>query len=201
MTTRPEQNPLPGFEKRIGEDASAPGSNIAKFTEHPKNIPEKIEGQKDAPLIEGATAMQPRIDPRRPRPRPQIVKQQQVRPAIFEENKFGTSNIGPIAIDAKWSNYGVYLQKMIETVQSQWDRLLEDSRIYPPSGSMVTVKFVMNSEGKITQVVNVENKATEPAARACVNAITDRSPYGPWTDDMKAVLGEEQTMTFSFYYQ
>ena len=63
------------------------------------------------------------------------------------------------------------------------------------------MKFIMDSEGKIAQVVSVDNKATEPAARACVNAITERSPYGPWTDDMKAVLGERQEMTFSFYYQ
>jgi len=32
-------------------------------------------------------------------------------------------------------------------------------------------------------------------------AITDRAPYGTWTDDMKAVLGEQQEMTFTFYYQ
>ena len=201
MSSRPEQNPLSGFEKRIGDDPAASGSNIARIAPNPKNIPEKIEGTKDAPLIEGAATMQPRIDPRRPRPRPQIVAQQRVRPAIFEDNQFGTANIGPVAIDAKWSNYGVYLQKMIETVQRQWDMLLEDSRIYPPSGSLVTVKFIMDSEGKIARVVSVENKATEPAARACVNAITERSPYGPWTDDMKAVLGEQQERTFSFYYQ
>jgi hypothetical protein len=41
-----------------------------------------------------------------------------------------------------------------------------------------------------------------PAAeRACMSAITDRAPYGEWTDDMKAVLGEQQEMTFTFYYQ
>ena len=27
------------------------------------------------------------------------------------------------------------------------------------------------------------------------------SPYGKWTDDMVAILGKEQTMTFIFYYQ
>jgi hypothetical protein len=175
--------------------------NIARQGDQAKNIPEKAEGVKDAPLIEGATAAQPQIDRNRPRPHPQIVKQSQVRPAIFEKNKFGTTNIGPLAIDDKWSNYGVYLQKMIETVQIQWDKLLEDSQIYSPAGSTVIVKFILNSEGRITTVVKVDNNATEPAARACVNAITERSPYGPWTDDMKATLGEEQEMTFSFYYR
>ncbi|MDB6169193.1 MAG: hypothetical protein JWM88_2057 [Verrucomicrobia bacterium] len=201
MTTRPEQNPLAGFEKKTGDDQAGYGSNIAKLTDNSKNIPEKIDGAKDVPLVEGATAMQPQIDPHRPRPRPQIVKQQQTRPAIFEENKFGTSNIGLMAIDAKWSNYGAYLQRMIETVQTQFDKLVAESRIYPPAGSTVTIKFIMDSEGKIATVVSVDNKATEAAARVCINSITARSPYGPWTDDMKAVLGEQQEMTFSFYYQ
>ena len=125
----------------------------------------------------------------------------QVRPAIFEENKIGTMNVGLRGIDAKWSNYGTYLQKMVEIIQVQFDRLNDESRIYPPSGSMVTVKFILNSEGKIARVVSVENKATEAAAHTCVSSITLPSPYGPWTDDMKALLGEEQELIFDFYYQ
>ncbi|MDB6093340.1 MAG: hypothetical protein JWM32_902 [Verrucomicrobia bacterium] len=201
MTTHPEQNPLAGFEKKLGEDATAFGSNIAKPADNSKNIPEKVEGDKNVPLIEGATAMQPAIDPHRPRPRPQIVKTQHVRPAIFEENKVGTANIGLTGINAKFSNYGAYLQRLVEAVDVQWNQMLMDSHISPPSGTMVEVKFILDSAGKVARVVNVDSKSTEVAARACVNAITSRSPYGEWTDDMKAVLGEEQEMTFTFYYQ
>jgi hypothetical protein len=201
MTTRPEQNPLSGFEKKIGEDPSSFGTNIAARTDNAKNIPEKIDGARDVPLIEGATAMQPQIDPHRPRPRPQIVKQQQTRPAIFQENKFGTANVGIIGISAAFSNYGLYLQKLTDIVQIEWDSILIGSRIAPPSGSTVIVTFVINSEGKIARIVKVESKATEQAARACTSAITNRSPYEPWPKEMKDVLGEEQEMTFSFYYQ
>lgn len=196
-----EQNPLSGFDKTEGEDKLTYGSNVAKFAENAEAIPEKVEGQKNVPLIQGATANQPQIDPQRPRPRPSIVKQQQVRPAIFAENKFGTANIGPIAIDAKWSNYGAYLQRMIETVQLQWERILSDSKIYPTSGSTVEVKFILNSEGAIARVVAVESTATDSGSRACMSAITERSPYGKWTDDMIAVLGDQQEMTFKFFYQ
>jgi len=198
---RQEQNPLSGMEKKMGEDENGFGSSLAKRSETAKAIPEKIEGMKNAPLIQGATSMLPQIDPRHPRPRPQVVKQQQVRPAIFEENKFGTSNIGPVAYDAKWSNYGQYLQKMIETVQIQWERILTESRIYPTSGTNVTVKFRIDSEGKISEIINVEGTAGNQAEKACTSAITSRAPYGPWTDDMIAVLGTSQEMTFAFYYQ
>lgn len=201
MAPKEEQSPLTGIEKKMGDDAESYGSNIAKFAESPKNIPEKVDGLKNAPLIEGATAVQPMIDPHHPRPRPQVVKTMQTRPAIFEENKVGTMNVGLRGIDAKWSNYGAYLQKMVEVIQVEFDRLNDESRIYPPVGSTVTVKFILNNEGKIARIISVESKATDAAAHTCTSAITIPSPYGPWTDDMKAMLGEEQELTFDFYYQ
>jgi hypothetical protein len=130
-----------------------------------------------------------------------VDSQQQVRPAIFTENKLGTKNIGAIAYDAKWSNYGQYLQKMIETVQIQWERILTESRVYPTSGTSVKVVFRMNTEGRISQIVSVEGTAGNQAEKACASAITARAPYGPWTDDMIAVLGDSQELTFTFYYQ
>ena len=200
--SKQEQNPLSGYEKKEGEDKEAFGSNIAKFMENAKAIPQKIEGAKSVPLIQDAPAIeQPAIDPSHPRPRPQVVKQQNTRPAIFTQRLAGTTNIGPTAVDARWSNYGAYLQKLIETVQTQWENILLSGKIYPPSGSTVTVTFILDSEGKIARIVNVDNKSTEQAAHACASAITDRAPYGLWTDDMIAMLGKEQEMTFTFYYQ
>lgn len=196
-----EQNPLSGFEKFKGDDANSFGSNVAKFNEGAKDVPEKVEGAKDVPLVEGATSTQPRIDPLRPRPRPMVVKQQQVRPAIFEENKFGTQNIGNIAYDAKWSNYGAYLQRLIETVQVQWERILIESRVYPTSGTHVKVVFHLDSQGAISQINSVEGTAGNQAEKACTSAITARAPYGAWTDDMIAVLGDSQELAFTFYYQ
>ena len=197
-----EQNPLAGFEKQQGQSLDGYGANIAKPSDNSKAIPEKMTGAKDAPVIQDPQAFAPPvIDPKHPRPR--VTLDQHVRPAIFSENKFGTQNIGPTAVDARWSNYGVYLQRMIETVQIEWDRVLQASKIYPNSGSAVSVKFVMNTKGDIARIVSVEptTGTSDAATRACVSAITTRAPYGDWTEDMIAVLGTEQEMTFTFYYQ
>jgi hypothetical protein len=196
-----EQNPLTGFEKKEGDNKDAFGTNIAKIPENTRPVPNRIEGAKNVPLIQDAVATQPAIDRQRPRPRPTVVKQQQVRPAILAENKFGTTNIGPTAVSALWSNYGAYLSRMIESVQIQWEIFLGESKVYPASGSTVTVKFVMDSTGAITKIVSHESTASDGATRACMSAITKPAPYGLWTDDMKAVLGEQQEMTFTFYYQ
>ena len=130
-----------------------------------------------------------------------VARDGRARPAIFADNRFGTMNIQPTAADAKWSNYGVYLQRMLETVQIQWDRILLSSTLYPPSGTTVTVKFRMNSDGKIAAIIDVKNTPNEQGKEACISAITARSPYGKWSDDMIAVLGDSQEMTFTFYYQ
>jgi hypothetical protein len=201
MAPKKEQTPLSGFEKVQGESENGFATNIAKSTDTATNVPERIEGIKNAPLIQGATSLEPQIDPKHPRPRPQVVKQMQVRPAIFQENKIGTKNIGAIAYDAKWSNYGQYLQKMIESVQIQWERILIESRVSPPSGTSVKVVFRMDVEGKISQIVEVVGTAGNQAEKACTSAITSRAPYGPWTEDMIAVLGQSQELTFTFFYE
>lgn len=194
-----EQDPLAGFEK-MKDGADGFGSNIGKVPNVAKPAPEKVAGAIDAPLIEGAESTEPSIDPRHPKPRPSL-QQVNVRPAIFEDNQFGTSNIGPIAFDAKWSSYGAYLHKMIEAIQVQWDRILIESRTEPPSGTTVTVKFTMDSKGRITEILDVENNSSEQGKQSCISAITITAPYGDWTDDMIAVLGNSQELTFKFDYQ
>ena len=197
---REEQVPLTGFDKKTGTSDGF-GSNIANPADAPKDIPNKVDGLKNVPLIEGATDMQPAIDPHHPRARPQVVKTMQTRPAIFEENKIGTANVGIRGINANWSHYGEYLKKLTEVVQMQFDKLNDESRGTPPVGTTVTVKFSLNSEGKVT-IINVDSsKGTEQAARISVSSIAIPSPYGPWTDDMKALLGDQDEMTFDFYYR
>lgn len=200
---RAEQNPLAGTEKVEGPDAAGIGSSVAKRLENMKSVTEKVEGVKDAKELQGAPEMpvQRTIDRSRPQPRPQLVSAPKARPAILAENPVGTKNMGISGIDARWSNYGAYLQKMVDAVQIQWERLILQMSAMPAGGSTVSVKFIINDQGQISAIRNVESSASETGSRACVSAITDRAPYGPWTDDMKAMLGSQQEMTFTFYYQ
>lgn len=132
--------------------------------------------------------------------RAEAVKKQTTRPAIRSGLGQGPK-WGLAGIDPKWSEYGAYLQKMIDGVQAQWERNILNLTAAPSSGTSVRVKFVLNSEGNIASVLSADGTANELATRASVNAITDRAPYGEWTKEMKAALGSEQEMTFTFYYQ
>jgi hypothetical protein len=120
-----------------------------------------------------------------------------VRPVVLDGK---TSNLGISDIDAKWSNYGKYLQNLADTVQVQWKHLNDKNKFRPPEGTKISVKFRLDSEGKIAEIVDADGNGGTQATRICVSAITDRAPYGKWTDDMVAMLGDSQEMTFTFYY-
>jgi hypothetical protein len=199
MAPKQEQDPLAGFEKlKDGSDGYA--SNLGKDPNIAKPMPEKVEGAKNAPIIEGAQTAMPAIDPHKPRARP-VLDQIHTRPAIFEDNQFGTSNMGVVALSAKWSNYGAYIHKMLEAIQIQWDKIIEESATEPPSGTYVTVKFTIDSKGRITEIIDVATSSSEQGKESCISAITLTAPYGDWTDDMIAILGNSQEMAIKFYYE
>jgi hypothetical protein len=199
-TPKVEQNPLSGKVKDTGDNPHGFGSDIAAVG-HNKPIPHRIDGAKDSSVIDSQPYTTPNIDPKHPQPRRTLTTFS--RPAIFADNPVGTSNLGITGIDARWSNYGAYLRRMLEIVQVEFDKLVEESQIYPPSGSQAWITFKLNSQGKISAIVTVAPKTgcTDAAAQTCVSSITLPAPYDPWTDDMIAMLGTEQQMTFIFYYE
>lgn len=193
-----EQNPLAGTDKLEGKDKEAYGTDIAPVTDSARSTPQKVTGAPET-TEQATTSTTPKIDPLHPQPRRYLA--QHVRPAVFAENRVGTANIGPTALDARWSNYGEYLQRLIESVQMEWDRILMQSATYPPEGSTVAVTFILDSKGRIKQIEKVDSTSTVQGRDACESAIVNRSPYGEWTADMIAMLGQQQEMTFTFYYQ
>lgn len=194
-----EQVPLPGLEKDLGDQPEAYGTNIAKIAPHPEDVAEWKKGAPDAPQVPTGAIPLPRQS--QPRPRPQLTGVTRARPAVFAENTMGTKNIGPMAVDAKWSKYGEYLQKLLEAVQMEFDRITGASRTRPSPNTLVRVKFVLNSEGAIARILSVDGgTAGEQVVGWCTSAISNPSPFGKWTDDMVALLGPEQEMDFGFYF-
>lgn len=196
-TPQARQVPLPGSEKSEGDSTEAFGTNIARFPEPSTAAPERVEGEPDAqnpsPADRAASSgMRPQ-----PQPRPRLA---QVRPGILQNRPVGVSNTGSIAVDSKFSEFGDYLQELIETVQVQWDNILSASRVYPKPSTSVTVTFRLNSQGNISEIVRVDGDAGEYGTRACLSAIQARAPYRPWTKPMMDMLGNEQELTFHFHY-
>ncbi len=101
----------------------------------------------------------------------------------------------------QWGEHNVYLRRMVHVVQFQWERVLAGSAIAPPPGTSVTVRFVLNSEGRIARILDVTGNASDEAAEACVRGLVNRAPYHAWTPAMKADLGNEAEVALTFQYQ
>lgn len=194
---RAEQIPLSGFEKTEGASEDGIASNISKNPAPTNNANEYAEGAKDGKDATGSLVSTLQSSKPQPRPRPKLT---QARQNVLSNQIAGTSNIGVLGIDARWSEYGDYMQELIEIVQAQWYTILRDSAISSASGTHVYVTFVLNAKGEV-RVLKVEETAGKPGTYACLNAIQERQPYRKWSDQMITVLGTEQTMTFSFYHQ
>jgi hypothetical protein len=122
-------------------------------------------------------------------------------PVVMVGTGASTGQPSGINVDPKWADFPDYVEGVTRKVQRRWEKALANARNYPAIGSSVVVTFVMNSSGAVTRIVSVESAAGESAINPCVGAITESAPYGPWTDAMKTALGQEQQLTFTFYYQ
>lgn len=191
-----EQTPLPGFEKKEADNPDGIGSNLAKVADNHQQVQEEVKGEKN-PSPNAATSTTQATKPQ-PKPRPRL--QAVAPPGVLAKNDFGTTNMGPAAYDARWSEFGEYMQQMVDIIRSQWYKLVEESRVTPPSGSHVSVQFRINSKGEISEILNVEETAGKQGTYACTSAITIPAPYRTWTPQMIAVLGDDQVITFTFYY-
>lgn len=193
---RAEQVPLSGQEKVIGSNADGVGSNLSQSKSPSNQAEEYAEGAKNGQSPTGGLVQMEQGGRQTPRERPRLT---QARPTILQNRITGTSNIGILGLDARWSEYGDYMNEFIEIVQSTWWSILRESRVSPKSGSSVIVTFTLTATGDVS-IVSVEDTAGTAGAYTCTNAITTRQPYRKWTDQMIAVLGDKQTMTFRFYF-
>lgn len=197
---RAQQIPLPGIEKAEGESEDGVGTNISRSDAPTTRAAEEIEGLRDAQSQTGGLVE--RKDSTRqqtPRERPRLASSSTARMSPLQNRVAGTANVGVMGIDARWSDFGVYMRELIDIVDAQWHRLVNEYRGHIPAGSRVVITFTLNADGEVS-ITQVEETAGRVAVGQCQTAITSRMPYRKWTPEMISVLGDQQTLTFSFHY-
>lgn len=106
-----------------------------------------------------------------------------------------------VAFEPEWAPFRPYLKSVIATVQTRWERILVEARVYPKSGTKIAVRFRLGSDGFIASIEEVQGDAGSHAEKACVAAISTQKGYGVWSEEMVAALGKSDEMTFTFHYQ
>lgn len=194
---RMEQVPLSGFDKTEGLSEDGIATNVAKSKAPNTGADRTVEGARDGTEADGALVVTPEGRRQQPRARPKLTA---ALPTIVTTRAAGTKNAGFLGRDARWSEYGEYLAQLEEIIAREWYRINDESRVTPPRGSRVVITFKINKHGE-TEIVKVEDTGSgKQGVWSCQSAIQARQPYRPWSDQMIAVLGDEQTLIFGFHY-
>jgi hypothetical protein len=191
------QSPDAGYEKVAGESEEGVSSDISQSKLPSTHADRNLEGVAEGKDPNGGLVAVTEAHKAQPKARPRLTAP---RTTILTNRAAGTRNIGITGMDARWSEYGEYLAELVEIIQISWYSILDESKSYPPRGSHVAITFTINSQGE-TEFVRVEDSnAGQKGVLSCQSAIQARQPYRKWTEQMVAMLGNQQELTFTFYY-
>lgn len=112
--------------------------------------------------------------------------------------------IGMIGIECRLHPYGVYVQKMMQSIEEQWNQLATGSIQYLQRDRLpnkITICFELDSSGNIANLRRIDSEGYSLAAELCRQAIASRVPFGEWTEKMINDFGNSDKITISFKYQ
>lgn len=155
-----------------------------------------VENPADVQTEEGSGgADQARPAPRaRPRLDPELI----TGPLL--KSKGSASRHGNLAIDATFSEFGEYEQQFYAAIQSGWYQEIE---FFQPidTSTRVHVRFRIKADGTVDNVEAVQSNASKIATVICETAVSKRSPFRPWTEEMVRVFGDERWINVVFNYR
>lgn len=135
-----------------------------------------------------------------PAPRPQILPLPGLKSITMRSNT-AVNEIGTCALDAKYSEFGDYTQRMLEAIQAAWWSAVKRTSIVQPP-AVVIIEFTLHADGTVDNVHVVFSDASAPATYACLDAVESRAPFDRWRADMVAFIGKNsETSRISFYYR
>ena len=174
-----QPTPAPAISMAGPKSASPPGPGKAAARPVPKAEPAPVPANPDRPRasIPSGTA------------------------GLLLRNSVGVNRAGAVAIDARFSQYGDYTQRMLEAIQSSWWSIIERSQFEGVNRGRVTVRFRLHRDGTVTDATILSNEVTRVMSLACKDAVMAPAPYDAWRADMVALYGESDIVTINFYYR
>lgn len=174
-----QPTPAPAISMAGPQTAPPPGPGKAAARPVPKAEPAPVPANPDRPRasIPSGTA------------------------GLLLRNSVGVNRAGAVAIDARFSQYGDYTQRMLEAIQSSWWSIIERSQFEGVNRGRVTVRFRLHRDGTVTDATILSNEVTRVMSLACKDAVMAPAPYDAWRADMVALYGESDIVTINFYYR
>lgn len=191
----PEAKPEPKPQKELHAEPAAKPQR-----EEPKIGPDKTEL---AMLTEG---MAPKQQAPQPRPAKQEARlapppSERIIPEAESKTRTSASREGIKAFDVTGTKFGEYDRRLIAAVKSRWLALIEQYTIPGERSGQVQLRFHLNQDGSVTELIVADNTAGDILALYCQKAVTDSAPFGPWPEELKALVKRNyRELNFVFYY-
>ncbi len=136
------------------------------------------------------------------RPKPKLRPKLNRTPmGLLKKNDEAVSKYGITAINARFTQFGEYIQKMHEAIGSQFHLLFANYNFTAVDfGSCVSIFYSLDEMGNVTSIGIKFSTASNLAVILCKDAILSQAPFGPWTDDMKAILSKEEKFHCNFLF-
>lgn len=194
--TSPEIRLAQGKPRSIDQSQAQPTPAPVISMAGPKSAPPPGPGKSSAKPVAKAAPTPVAADPDRPR-----ASIPSGTAGLLLRNSVGVNRAGAVAIDARFSQYGDYTQRMLEAIQSSWWSIIERSQFEGVQRGRVTVRFRLHRDGTVTDAVILSNEVTRVMSLACKDAVMAPAPYDIWRADMVALYGESDIVTINFYYR
>jgi hypothetical protein len=196
-----QPEPRPGSVSALPRSAGESSESLRLAQASPRP-PEPAVAPPPTPVAEAGT-------PRVAAPRPDV---RRVNPLLAPPRPSGTSGLllrnpvdvgraGALALDARFSAYGDYAQRMLEAIQASWWGMLSRMQLDDFAAGTVVVRFRLARDGTVSDAEIVSSTVPLLPALACKDAVQLPSPFDAWRPEMAALLGEEETVTITFHYR
>lgn len=203
-------NKLDSQNVKFAEDSnsaykSAPYAEASAQTQprpSPETLPADTPKTPDTPHTQPAPVKKPQTNPSLPTPRKRARLSMKIPAGTLAKSPARVSRQGLIAADSRFSEFGAYLQRMLEAVSRQWNLLGTKYDLSSAIGSRVGVEYSVDSTGRITDFKILFSDSTNTGRALCEQAILSTAPYGEWTREMFVTFaGKPQSVKIIFYYK
>ena len=196
--TAAQPHPIPGAQSNLPHSAGESNDSLrlAQATPAPPSDP------LSSVPVRPAEAGTPRISGAVARPNPLLAPSRPTGTSgLILRNPSDTGRAGSLALDARFSAYGDYAQRLLEAVQSSWWLLIERRQAPDLVAGTVIVRFRLLPDGSVPEAEIVFSSVGTVAALACKDAVTLPAPYDAWRPEMAALLGDDEWVTITFHYR
>lgn len=138
----------------------------------------------------------------RPRTLKQALAQQKQLPGVKMKQEGGVRREALVpSLDVKATPFGAYDAAFIQAVTQRWYDLLDSRQFARDRSGKVVLRFHLNYDGRVSDMVVMQNTVGDLLGYVCQKAVMDPAPYAQWPSDMRAMVGlDYREITFTFYY-